>query len=120
MSDDVKMMTYADAADALGVQVDSVKRRARNRRWHKEKGNDGLIRIGVPVDILNLSERDNPPDYPPESPPDDAGDRLRLEKQVSALEVEVRLLRERETDLKADRDSWRAMAERRRWWPFSR
>lgn len=116
MSDDIKMMTYVDAAEALGVKVDSVKRRARNRRWKREKGNDGLVRIGVPVEILTLSERDNPPDHPP----DDVGDRVRLEKQVSALEVEVRLLRERETDLKADRDSWRAMAERRRWWPFSR
>ena len=37
------------------------------------------------------------------------------------LETEVRLLREREMDLKADRDAWRAAAERRRgWWPFGR
>lgn len=46
---------------------------------------------------------------------------IHLERQVAALETEVRLLREREMDLKADRDAWRAAAERRRgWWPFGR
>lgn len=43
MSDDVRMMTYVDAAEVLGVKVDSIKRRARNRRWKREKGNDGLV-----------------------------------------------------------------------------
>lgn len=113
MSDDIKMMTYADAAQALGVKVDSIKRRARNRRWKREKGNDGLVRVGVPIEVLTLSEKDNPPDPPPDS----TGDVLGLEKQVSALETEVKMLRERQDDLSADRDHWRAMAERR-WWQF--
>lgn len=115
MSDDVKIMTYADAASVLGVKVDSVKRRARNRGWKRIRGNDGLMRIGVPVEVLALSERDNPPD----SQPDHTGDIIRLEKTVSALETEVRMLRERENGLIEDRDAWKAMAQRRRsWWPF--
>lgn len=113
MSDDVKMMTYADAAKILGVKVDSIKRRARNRRWKREKGNDGLVRIGVPIEILTLSERD----YPPDPPPDNTGDMLRLEKQLSALETEVKMLRERQDDLLQDRDHWRTVAQRP-WWRF--
>lgn len=113
MSDDIKMMTYADAAAALGVKADSVKRRARNRRWKRVKGNDGLVRIGVPVEILSLSEKDNTPDVTPDS----AGDVLRLEKHVSALETEVSMLRERQEDIIADRDHWRTLAQRR-WWHF--
>lgn len=114
MSDDIKLMTYADAAVALGVKVESVKRRARNRRWRREKGNDGLMRIGVPVAILENAKGDNPQD----SPPDHTGDIIRLEKLVSALETEVSMLREREIDLKADRDAWKHQAAKRRWWPF--
>ena len=115
MSDDVRMMTYVDAADALGIKVDSVKRRARNRRWHKEKGNDRLIRIGVPAEVLTSAERDNLPD----SPSDHTPDTVRLEKAVSALETEVRMLRERQDGLIEDRDAWKAMAQRKRsWWPF--
>ena len=108
-------MTYVEAAGVLGVKVDSVKRRARNRGWKRIKGNDGLVRIGVPVEILAVSESDDPPD----PPPDNAGDVLRLEKQVSVLETEVRMLRERQDDLAQDRDQWRNMAQKRiRWWPF--
>lgn len=118
--DDVQMMTYAEAATALGVQIDSIKRRARNRRWKREKGNDGLVRIAVPLDLLTAEKADILPVIPDDAYPETTPDMIRLEKEVSALQVEVRLLRERETDLKADRDSWRAMAERRRWWPFSR
>lgn len=108
-------MTYADAAKILGVKVDSIKRRARNRGWKRLKGNDGLVRIGVPIEILTSSEMDNPPDRPS----DDTADTVRLEKQVSALEVEVKMLRERQGELIEDRDAWKAMAQRRRnWWPF--
>ena len=114
MSDDVKMMTYVEAADVLGVKVDSVKRRARNRGWKRIKGNDGLVRIGVPVTILENAQGDNPQD----TPPDHTRDIIRLEKLVSALETEVSMLREREIDMKADRDAWKHQAAKRRWWPF--
>lgn len=108
------MMTYAEAAAALGVKVDSVKRRARNRHWKRELGNDGLVRIAVPAAILATS-LDSPPDNPQDAPRDDPGDILRLERMVSALETEVRMLRETQGDLRAERDVWRELAQRR-WW----
>jgi hypothetical protein len=102
---DVRMLSYADAAKALGIKVDSVKRRARNRRWKREAGNDGTVRIGVPLDALPSA--DNPADNP--------RDIVRLEKMVSALEAEVRMLRETQDELRADRDAWRNMSQRS-WW----
>jgi hypothetical protein len=118
MDDDVRMMTYADAAAVFGVQVDSIKRRARNRRWKREKGNDGLVRVGIPLDAVAMAETMQGTDIPTDSPPPISADILQLEKDVSALQTEVRLLREREADLRADRDAWRTAAERRRWWPW--
>lgn len=118
MDDEVRMMTYADAATVFGVQVDSIKRRARNRRWNRERGNDGLVRVGIPLHALAMAERMQDADIPTDSPPDISADIVQLEKDVSALQTEVRLLREREADLRADRDAWRAAAQRRRWWPW--
>lgn len=115
MPENTRMMTYAEAASALRIKPDSVARRARNRRWHKELGNDGLVRIAVPLSII-------PPDSPPEVPSDispDIPDDIRPDTQalarIAALETEVRILREVQDDLRADRDAWRTVAERR-WW----
>lgn len=38
-------MTYAEAAERLGIKPDSVKRRARSRRWPRRVGNDGAARV---------------------------------------------------------------------------
>ena len=108
--DDMRMMTYAEAAAALGVKPDSVQRRARNRRWRRERGNDGLVRVAVPVALLDKS-----PDNPPDIPGDFQEDVRRLERIVATLETEVRMLREAQADLRADRDTWRDLAQRR-WW----
>jgi hypothetical protein len=108
------MMTYAEAGRILGIKPESVTRRARNRRWHKQLGNDGVMLVGVPLSVL---PPDNPPDILPDNPEDsDNPDTLAL---VMSLETEVRVLREVIDDLRADRDAWRDQAiTRRRWWPF--
>ncbi|MCH8491300.1 MAG: hypothetical protein LAT81_15425 [Oceanicaulis sp.] len=114
--DDERMMTYAEAANALGVKVDSVKRRARNRRWRREIGNDGLARVAVPVSVLPQQTGDHPSDSPRTEP----GDILRLEKEVSGLMVEVRMLRQANEELRSDRDAWRVAASHRWWHLFIR
>jgi hypothetical protein len=49
---DVKLMTYAELAGALGIGIDSARNLARRRRWHRKPGNDGLARVEVPVEHL--------------------------------------------------------------------
>jgi hypothetical protein len=50
---EVRWMTYAEAAAALGVDPDSVARRARRQGWERMPGNDGTMRIAVPLSVLD-------------------------------------------------------------------
>ena len=108
---DAQLMTYAEAAELMKIKIDSVKRRARNRRWHREIGNDGLVRIAVPLTALPdpsiTVQLDNLPDRP--------GGQIEADKRIVALEVEVKMLRETLQDLRRDRDAWRTSATHR-WW----
>jgi len=45
-------LTYKEIADRLGTQVDSVRKLVRRRRWAKLKGNDGELRVAVPVEYF--------------------------------------------------------------------
>lgn len=112
MTDEIRWLSYSEAGRILGIKPESVTRRARNRRWQKRMGNDGVVLVGIPLTVL---PRDAPPDIPlvvlPDKP-DTSG-------LVLALETEVRVLREVIEDLRSDRDAWRDQAQRpRKWWPW--
>lgn len=116
MTDQTRMMTYAEAARILGIKVESVMRRARNRKWHKELGNDGLARVAVPLSAI---PPDDPPAFPADHPPEPPKDDPALSSRIASLETEVRMLREVLDDLRVDRDAWRIQAQTRRsWWPW--
>lgn len=96
-------MTYAEASAFLGIKPESVKRQARAKRWPRMLGNDGRALVKVPDlppgGVREASpEGESPPKILPAPPPDDTRERL------AAAETEIRLLRERLTDLTADRD----------------
>jgi hypothetical protein len=119
MSDETQMMTYADAAKMLGIKVDSVRRRARNRGWHKIRGNDGLTLVAVPVSLIPDKPKDISEDINADVRRDSPDNDLAIANAV--LETENRMLRAAVEDLRSDRDAWRQMAEKRRnWWPFTR
>lgn len=105
-------MTYADAAERLGIKPDSVKRRARSRKWPRRVGNDGAARVLVPRERLDGAAPDAPeaglPAVLPAPPPDtlEALERaIRAEARADAAEAMLKEARD-------DRDRWRAMAER--------
>lgn len=93
-------LTYDEAATRLGIKTDSVRRRARARKWPRRAGNDGKAQVGIPPDVLRA---DNPPGPPPSHPPD---------TEAAELRVENRMLRERLDELRDERDRWRDQAER--------
>jgi len=93
-------LTYEEAATRLGIKADSVRRRARARKWPRRTGNDGKTQVGIPPDALGA---DDPPGPPPGPPPD---------MEAAELRVENRMLRERLDELREDRDRWREQAER--------
>ena len=93
-------LTYDEAANWLGIKPDSVRRRARARKWPRRTGNDGKAQVGIPPDVIGA---DNPPGPPPGPPPD---------TEAAELRVENRMLRERLDELRDERDKWRDQAER--------
>ncbi len=119
---DTLALTYKELAERLGVKPESARKLVQRKRWHRVTGNDGAVRIQVPVDTLPCprdSTGDNPSDMP-NNP---------VHSQIALLEAEITGLREIvqserrradeaiafRNDLAADRDAWRAMAQRS-WW----
>lgn len=115
------MLTYAEAGKILGIKADSVARRARNRRWKREIGNDGLTRVGVPLSAFPpMIPSENAPDIPPDIPQEIRISDVEQLVRIAGLEAEVRLLRENAEELRQDRDAWKRLAERRWWHAFTR
>lgn len=102
-------LTYAEAASRLGIKIDSVKRRARSRRWPRRKSNGGLVQVAIPADALPdalldiLEDRrsdalpDNPPSIRADNPPPSA-------YEASAQRARADALAEQVADLRAERD----------------
>src|SRR5215204_248901 len=49
---DIKWLTYDEAAVALRISPESVRRLAQRRKWSRRPGNDGKVRLGVPAERL--------------------------------------------------------------------
>jgi hypothetical protein len=107
MSDDVRWLTYAELAEALGIGADSARNLVRRKRWSRKPGNDGLARVGVPVEHLERAAVDraadgasegaadagiDPPTNPPADGPSDEGIVAILNRHIERLEGETGLL----------------------------
>src|SRR3954465_12250406 len=97
---DTRWMTYQEAADFLGMKVESARRRAQREGWPRQLGNDGRARIGIPGDAVAGGDA---------SGEADAGDNHPHPGEMEALKEA--LARERE---RADRAEAQAAAERDR------
>ena len=85
---DVRWMSYAEAARALGVNPESVARRMRRGNWARSKGNDGKPRVAVPVSALPV------PVIVPVNVLDAVPDSADESRTIKALEGEAAALRE--------------------------
>src|SRR3954465_6914288 len=50
---DTKWLTYDEAAVALRISPESVRRLAQRRKWPRRPGNDGKVRLGVPAERID-------------------------------------------------------------------
>lgn len=110
---DTESLTYRELADRLGVKLESARKTVQRKRWQKVTANDGSIRILVPVESLP-QPRDMSQDSPSDSP-SGGGDAAILEERIQGLQALVESERRRADAAEADRDAWRAMAEKPLW-----
>lgn len=61
---DTRWMTYAELAEARGIKEPGAVRLVQRRRWERQPGNDGSVRVAVPLVELRLS-RPVTPDVAP-------------------------------------------------------
>ncbi|MCO6389368.1 hypothetical protein [Aliihoeflea sp. 40Bstr573] len=113
---ETESLTYKELAERLGTQPDSARKLVKRRRWQKRKGNDGEVRVSVPVEYL---EGTRAPDREPAQDSAREDDRdaefAVLEVQIAALREIVAAERRRAEAAEADRDRWHDLAVRP-WW----
>ena len=49
VGDGSRRMTYAELADARGISLPSARRLVLRHRWPRQRGNDGIVRVTVPL-----------------------------------------------------------------------
>jgi len=105
---EIRWMTYSELAEALGIGGDSARNLVRRKRWQRQTGNDGLARIGVPVEHLQEHAKSNdgeinPPTDAPTDGEVDEGVIQILNRHIERLEAEIE-------NLKSERDVERVRA----------
>lgn len=111
--DTTRTVTIAELADARAITRKAARALVTRRRWTKRTGNDGTLRVDVPVGELEATEatvghpKDHPSDRPKDVPSDVLTNALTaLARAEASLEAE----RGRTDDLRADRDRWADLA----------
>lgn len=120
-------MTYQEIAKRLNIKLDSARKLVRRKRWKRTMGNDGNMRINVPLDGFKEDDpTDNTPDVPTDVPriydPEKDIQIARLEAELKGVSDLVEAERRR-ADAEAlrtqaaerDRDAWKELATRS-WW----
>lgn len=108
---DTISLTYRELAERLGVKPESARKMVRRKRWQRGSGNDGAVRIAVPVDVLPQS-RDDAPDSLRDSPSPYVRE---LETRIEGLRMLLQAESRRADAAEADRDRWHDLACRP-WW----
>jgi hypothetical protein len=123
VGDGSRRMTYAELAAVRGISVASAERLVRRRRWARQVGNDGVVRVLVPLaearkrkpTALADTAPDNPADIrtSPQTSPLIAPD---IPPIIRTLESAVAALREQlaAANARADRAEQQAIEDRRR------
>lgn len=129
-------ISLADASALLKVAPNTIRSRFKSGKIRGERDNAGKIWVWIDPDNLGSKRNTSKPSKEVSNPSNDAAfeaikvqlhrandelDVLRPKASMAdALAAEKALLVEQITDLKADRDAWRKLSERRGLWGFFR
>lgn len=118
MTDDRIWLTYADAAQKLGISIDSVRRRARKEHWGKRKNNLGKLTVSVPIKQEDKTEQKTSHQTEQETGQGPHNYNHELQKKIAILEVQLKAEENRANTAEADRDAWKNQAQllARPWW----
>src|SRR3954469_12992060 len=110
VGDGARRMTYAELAQARGISLTAARRLTLRHHWPKQMGNDGLVRVSVPLSALvkpRKSATNHGPTSDAVSPGNDtlSGTETDTTRALRALESAVEGLREQLTvaNQRADR-----------------
>jgi hypothetical protein len=70
VGDGARRMTYAELADVRGISAASAERLVRRRRWPRQAGNDGVVRVLVPLTEARNHKEHATSDVPPDNDTD--------------------------------------------------
>src|SRR4051812_45127561 len=60
VGDGNRRMTYAELAEARGISLLAARRLTLRHHWPKQSGNDGLVRVSVPLSALTKPGKSAP------------------------------------------------------------
>lgn len=108
-------LTYRELADRMGVKIESARKTVQRKRWQRTTGNDGLVRVTVPIDALP-SPADSASDSPQDSHNDSHAIQItELETRIEGLRMLLQAETRRAETAEEDRDRWHQMAVKP-WW----
>jgi hypothetical protein len=70
VGDGARRMTYAELAAVRGISAASAERLVRRRRWPRQAGNDGVVRVLVPLEEARDHRKSADSDVTPDKAPD--------------------------------------------------
>jgi hypothetical protein len=116
--DDRRSMTYAEIAATRGISADSAVRLVRRKRWPKQAGNNGTVRVRVPADEATPANprpsRGQPGGQPAGHPPADILPVIRkaIREVIQPLSEQLEAANQRADDDRARADRAEEKADR--------
>lgn len=123
VGDGMRRMTYAELANARGISLPAARRLTLRHHWAKQTGNDGIVRVSVPLSALGKPRKSaTGPDAgsDPASPTSDAtsdpvSDTTRvLERAVETLREQLTIANRRADAAEQRADSAEQRTDRER------
>src|SRR6476646_4874236 len=89
-------MTYFELAEARGISLPAARRLTLRHHWPKQMGNDGLVRVSVPLSALEKPRKPGPANGSASHPTSHTTRALRaLESAVAGLREQLTIANRR-------------------------